>query len=251
MALNPTTDLDRFQANLDDSMDRYRRVFEALDSSPDKTDLRKGIAVDAVFRLGAEWENFQHRWQIAAISQDPAKLIAKTKDAAQRKVDEVDEVARNLFGVTLSRTLSSNALTREQIETLLDPRQRNVTFSNVGHWLKESKKYLSPDYLRRVQRLDTDVEDSCVVDLLKAIRNAIAHGSQTATTQMNEAVRARIDNVGIDGAANTPLIRPSYRIRDIGTYLHGWPETVKRNAAETTRVALIHKRMRDISEELR
>jgi hypothetical protein len=247
--LDPDRELKKFVEQLDDSMERYRKLYDALEGSPEVTNLRKGISVDAVFRLGSAWEIFQHNWHIAAIAQDSSKIIERSETTANNKIEAIDDALVDLYGIKLTKKPQSKHLTKQQIELLLDPSSRNVTFFDMADWVKAARRDMTSSHIAKLQRINSNEEDSCVLDLLKAIRNVIAHGSENANALLTLAVRPRSSKVGIVGPKNDSLIRAKYAINDIGTYLHGWP-AAKPRSADMTRVALLHQRVKDIAQTL-
>jgi hypothetical protein len=249
--LDPNRELDEFQSRADDSYARYARLFRVVSGAHDVNALRKGLAVDAAFRLGSEWETFQHSWHVAAIAKDSTKLIASERQRIEEIVSKVPEANREVFNVTFTHQ-NLTRLKGSDIERLLDPQNRNITFADTSAWREQTNKYLSRTYMAKVNRIYSSDADSCVLELLKSLRNAIAHGSLDAKARLNRAVRPRANQLGISGPENDALLRDTYGIRDIGTYLHGWTgATGLRLQPEGTRVALIHTRVADIAKLLR
>ncbi|MEO5920183.1 MAG: hypothetical protein ABIQ01_03490 [Pseudolysinimonas sp.] len=251
--LDPNRELDEFIVRSNSSHERYIRVFDALVDSTDASNLRKGLAVDAAFRLGSEWELFQHRWHVACIARDGSRLIAEQESKVADAISKLPTATREVLGVTAGH-LSLSRLTGSQIERLVHPLDRNVVFPDVAAWSRVAKRYLAPPYVGRVQRIQSSIESSSLLDLLKALRNAIAHGSRDSKGRLNRLASARVagGTEGLAGNRNAPLVRAKYGIADIGTYLHTWTGLPGyRTFAEGNRMTLIHDRTQDIAKALR
>lgn len=250
--LNPDRELDAFLRQAGNSYRRYVELFDAVGTSPNHTDLRRGLATDAAFRLGSEWESLQHRWHIAAIANGPHRLIQQRLDAVSRKVESLDQGTRTVFSVNVAPS-KKTSLTRSEIELLIDDDGRNVTFKDSTDWAKKSDSVLTGASHARVRAIVADESQASVLDLLKALRNVIAHSSSNATELLNLAVRARVDGVGLVGAENAPFVIPKSSAGDVGKYLHSWIRDPRFNRfeAEGTRMSLLHRRVLAIAENLR
>lgn len=247
--LNPNDVVDEFIATVDSARTRYLDIYSILGSSEGaRLDLRKSLTSDLAFRVGTEWELFQHRWHIASISKKPATFVAatqKTLDEALRKGE-----ARSILDVLWSNaTLVPQRLSVEQIDELIDPDGYNVTFKDGEAWAAKAGSHLAVEYADAVRGIVTSPEDDSLVALLKAVRNVVAHKSTNSLRELNRHVRTRPagEQVGLVGSANAPLLRDgSARVRDVQTYLHGW-----NNAARARRVTVLTTRIVEIAKHLR
>lgn len=245
MALDPNREIDEFRARALRSQQRYQRLSQAIELAPDRSALRKGLAVDAVFRLGVEWELLQHRWYVAAIARDPSKLISSNLDRI--RAIKVQDQLRDVFNVSVDHR-SPTRLKQAEIERLVDPQDRNIGFTDMQAWRTAATRDLAPTYIERVCRLADDLPSSSLLDLLKGMRDYIAHNSRDASRRLNKLVspRGSSDRIGLAGVVNSPLARASYGVRDLGTYLNrdlGYPAT--------NRVDFIHDRVLYLAETLR
>lgn len=251
--LSPDRELDTFRKRASDSYRRYVELYEAVGASSSATDLRRGLATDAAFRLGTEWESLQHRWHIAAISVRPHRLIEQHLTMVSKRVSSLDEATRDVFGVSVTPS-KKTSLTRAEIESLVNDDGKNVTFRDSAEWAKKSAGVLAGTCNARIKTITQDETQSSLLDLLKALRNAIAHGSTNATGLLTHNVRPRGDGlVGLVGAQNEPFVIRKSSPRDLGKYLHAWthdPQT-DRLKAEGSRMTLLHRRVLAISENLR
>lgn len=245
--LDPNRELDRFQVRAYDSFDRYLRSVDAVRDANDRTDLSKGFAVDAAFRLGTGWEYLQHRWLVAVVSKDSRKLIKQNEKMIASAWEKLPPGTRDVFLPVADHTRRTGLKERD-IEVLLDPQDRNIGFADVSAWLKSANKYAATKYIEPIQRLADDEEASSLLDLLKSMRNFIAHGSRDSASRLNRAVRPRQNGEGLAGARNAPLVRAKYGVDDLGTYLHG---RVDASGTGWSRMAYIAQRVSDITATLK
>jgi hypothetical protein len=101
-----------------------------------------------------------------------------------------------------------------QLSNLLDPTSWNVTFKDVASMQVRAKEWLSPTHEKAFSSLSPS--DRAIIDAAHAIRNCIAHNSESSRKIMNTKARALITgptctNVGLEIGANN--------INSIGKYL--------------------------------
>jgi len=247
--LNPNDVVDQFAATVGEARDRYLDMYAILESSPSpKLSLRKSLTTDLAFRVGTEWELFQHRWHLASISNSPAAFVAW----AQAELDAglAKGPARHILDTLWEdATTVPPRLSVEQIDALIDPDGYNVTFKDGEAWAAKAQLHLAPKHAALVCALVSTPEDESLVALLKAVRNAIAHNSSNGLALLNRHVRSRPvgERVGLIGSANTPLLRDGAgQIRDIPTYLHKWSmgAHARRVTVLTTRIVNVASRLR-------
>ncbi|MGN7799291.1 hypothetical protein [Leifsonia sp. 22587] len=244
--MDPNRTLDGFQARLVKLEDLYQRTYSAVQRAGNELELRKGLAADFGFRLGGEWELFQHRWYIAAISKRPSKFVG----VIQKEIDElVDKgnLRSRLTAIRKDSLIVPTHPTAPQIAQFVDPKGYNVTFDDTDSWLRMAQKHLHSDYTAKVAILVSDAESTSTLDLLRAIRNRLAHGSDGSGTRLNAFASAREagESEGLVGPKNDPLVRKTNRIDDVATYLHA------AGRPSQQRVLYLSQRVRDIAEMLR
>lgn len=249
--LNPDRVIDDFLKRLREAQDRYEEVYRAVgeSNSPKNLSLRKGLTTDLAFRIGTEWELFQHRWHIAAISKRPARFVQLQRDALESALKKNPEARHIINSVSPSLVSIPSRLNVEQIDALIDPDGYNVTFSDPEGWAEKAAKHLSPDYARKVHEIVGDPEAQCVLVLAKAVRNVIAHGSNLSRGEFNKAVRKAEDSrsSGLKGARNEPLSRGGERdVSDPAVYLHAWIAD-----HSMRRVGYLAARLNTIADQLR
>ncbi len=219
--LDPNKFLSEFIAIVTAVQSRYTKLHGLLANESDRVELRRGLAMDMVFRVGVEWEVLQHQWHIAAINKRPKTLIEQqykvTVDAVNAsRGPKVLEV----FAPTVRKPRHLNLV---QVNKVLDAAGRNITFTNSSDWVKEAKKQLDPSYSDLVKAAGAPPANACVLDLLKGLRNATGHQSAQAMKHLGSLVKKRQQGarIGISGTINEPLVRAENGIGNIGAYLEG------------------------------
>jgi len=101
-----------------------------------------------------------------------------------------------------------------QLSKLLDPTSWNVTFKDMAAMQLRAKEWLAPAHEKAFSALSTS--DVALVDAAHAIRNCIAHNSESSRKVMNTKVRAVVTgpactNAGLGIGANN--------VNSIGKYL--------------------------------
>jgi hypothetical protein len=243
---NPNRYLDDFQQQVRDGLDQFKRLDGILDESGVQASLLKSVAEDTAFRLGALWEVFQGRWHVAAISRDPAKFV---KETSVRLEGALKDDIRNLV-LAFSPTLLvvPKRPTIAQIVTALDPKGYNLTFVDAETWMRSSAEYHSDTYQDIVRGIVGDAESASFLDLLKKLRNLLAHGSNGSKAAFNRACRARLGGgrEGLTGASNAPLKRGQKNVRDVGVYLRA-----RIGPVNERRIVTLHTRVIEVAEKLR
>src|SRR6266567_4147352 len=160
--------LGEFLKQVKDGLDQFNKVDAILDENSVQVGLRKSVAEDAAFRLGALWEVLQGN--------------------------------------------------------------HSSTYQNL------------------VKGIVGDAESASLLDLLKKLRNLLAHGSTGSKVAFNRACRARPTGgkEGLTGVSNTSLMRDQRDVRDVGVYLRA-----RVGPDNERRVAILHRRVMDVAGKLR
>ncbi|HLV57154.1 MAG TPA: hypothetical protein VKY71_16465 [Actinotalea caeni] len=247
---DPNKPLDGFLAGVREMEARYADTYAAVSDhvkNPRQLQLRKGLAADFAFRLGSEWELFQHKWHVVAIAAAPDSFVKAQQailDTGVRK-GNLDHFVQLLHGAPLSIPAKPK---QGEIEALLDPRGFNVTFDSCETWATEASRDLDTRYADKVRGIVATAPDACVLDLLKAIRNTLAHGSGGRLARLNQMVKERTSGskIGLTGSVNAGLKRDTNQVRDVAVYLHG-----RATGTARQRVQVLSQRLREIAEQLR
>lgn len=261
--LEPDTVLDRFLRRTTESFDRYTDLYEAVKYDRTTLSLRQGLSADVIFRLASDWETFQHEWHITAISKKPIKFRQQLQAELEAKLEKVSiRPQLEAFHVLQAGApIWTGALSGDQISALADPSGYNVTFASNRTWMKQSATNLDPAFADKVRSIASKPEHACVLEVLRALRNVIAHGSAGSLRLLNGCIaprtkdntstaggRADDEPVGIVGAQNSFLLRSGgTKIQSVPRYLHG---DVEANG-KTRRATLLIGRVEEIAEMLR
>ncbi len=238
--------LGEFLKQVKDGLDQFNKVDAILDENSVQVGLRKSVAEDAAFRLGALWEVFQGRWHVAAISRDPVKFVSETRSRLEDRLK--DEIRSIVLAINPEALTVPNRPKMAQIEAVLDPNGYNLTFIDAEAWMKSSSRYHSSTYQNLVKGIVGDAESASLLDLLKKLRNLLAHGSTGSKVAFNRACRARPTGgkEGLTGVSNTSLMRDQRDVRDVGVYLRA-----RVGPDNERRVAILHRRVMDVAGKLR
>ncbi|ACZ22780.1 hypothetical protein Sked_28780 [Sanguibacter keddieii DSM 10542] len=224
--LNPNDPIADFTADVQAVKQRHENIQIALKAANASGADKKGATADYIFRVGGEFELFQHRWHIAAISKKPSKFVASLNQTLATKVQALP--GHGIISALGSLSLAYPAwLTAEQIETLLDESERNVTFKDVAEWKKAASKQLDSPFDSKVAQIAQSLEDTWALNLLKSTRNVIAHSSKSSLKDLNTrlAPHSPTNPDGITGSANAKLSRGvtngvPKKVGDVSVYLH-------------------------------
>lgn len=254
---NPNLVLDLFQDQVKESIEHYAQIQDKLkDDTP--VAIRKSVAEDAAFRLGALWEVFQGRWHIACISKSPRRFVNHMQKELDKKVQEdwtratVSALADNALNIPNRPTLF-------QIETMLDPTGRNISFKNIHAWKQSAVDVFDDPFKTKLIQLSNDPESESFLHWLKKLRNLLAHGSDSSSKDFTDACRVRPPSsqkgdiqVGLTGTRNDFLVRNN-RARDLGAYLRALHKSGPKTDPDygRARIILIHERLLSVSELLR
>lgn len=101
-----------------------------------------------------------------------------------------------------------------QLAGLLDPTSWNLTFKDVSTMQVRAKEWLTPAHEKSFSGLSAS--DAALIDAAHAIRNCIAHNSDSSRNEMNTKVRAILTG---NGCANEGLEIAANKIISLGKYL--------------------------------
>ncbi|NLS91520.1 MAG: hypothetical protein GXX96_04975 [Planctomycetaceae bacterium] len=123
------------------------------------------------------------------------------------------------------------------MKELLDPTGWNITFRNAETLKTKAADWLATLYASKVTSLTK--HDERVIDTTKAVRDFIAHRSDSAKTTMNDLL-GEVDK----GPPNRHLGRGNHLVHNAGAFL-------KAEFENRSRVELYIGRLRDIAEKFR
>ncbi|WP_213575409.1 hypothetical protein [Rhodococcus sp. USK13] len=242
--LNPDNVVDEFVDDANGSLARFTRLYTLIEGGANAHRPEKqALAADAAFRLGILWETFVHRWHVAAISKSPDVFVARVAGDLGKELAK-GELGAKLEALTPGCTAVPDRPTKDQIEGLLDPLRRNVTFKDNETWIKHAKADLDGVYANKVSSIVSTREDACIIALIKGLRNYLAHKSPAGLTHFNALIRAENNGLGLVGQVNKPLVRAERDARDVAVYLH-------RTVGGKRRVEHLYSRVTDVAQAMK
>lgn len=109
-------------------------------------------------------------------------------------------------------------LRRDDVRSLVDQRDFNLTFSSTEEMLQRASEYLPPGTATKFRSL-TEM-DLAAIDAWQALRNFLAHRSRSSSDRMNHA----LENPHLD----IRLRRGKHRIYSVGSFLSSIPSGTTR-----------------------
>lgn len=220
LSLDPNKVVDEFQEERRRSFDQYLKLWKLMPERGHNAE-RQQMAVDAAFRLGIQWQTFQHNWLVASISKSPGRFVARIQGEIDKGTEKIGYL---LLAADPERSLSFPARPkRDQIVAALDPAGFNIAFTDHQKWIKAAHANLDAKYADTVRRVVEDTQQTCILDLLIAIRNYGAHQSNGALRRFNSCIRTRTarSETGLVGDDNIALFgRKERGVQQLGPYLH-------------------------------
>lgn len=121
-----------------------------------------------------------------------------------------------------------------QLRTLLDPKNWNITFNNTTELKNRAKDWLIPDHEANFSAISAS--DLALIDAAHALRNCIAHNSKSSRKVMNTKIKSISS-----GAAcpNDELKITANSINNIGKYLRASTKAGMRAAVYAERIKAI------------
>jgi hypothetical protein len=146
---------------------------------------------------------------VAYINIDNSSFLANLKQ--QMKIDTSDEYAKRAKSFA-SVDIASHPIL-DQIRSILDPRDWNVTFPTLDDLKEKSGKWLSDPY--KTYFLGLSPNNFAFIEVTKAIRNYLAHRSGAAHSLMQNALLNPDLTHGLGRAAN--------EVHKVGSFLDSRP----------------------------
>jgi hypothetical protein len=211
------------------SLDMWQKASDQVKTA----ELKKQVSIDAFQRLATGLEEFRSDWHIAAINRDSTRFRAYVTDEI-KKVVATSRYAQASDYVQVSM----GHLNVSALRKLLDPRGFHLSFDNTKDWQRRAGNELSDKYAKKLHHIIK--ADRRLLDTVVAIRNCVAHNSQSSIESMNGALSA------LDEKKDKHLRRDNNRVRPsgLGAYLWAWKEG-------TRRVERYHARVRAIVSALK
>lgn len=185
-------------------------------------------------------EGFLSDYVVGCVNKDASQLQV---DLQQRVCSSVTDKFGQWAGTRTSLSTVQH-ITVAEIQGILNPDGWNITFREADDFSEKARRWLARPHQACVLGLSTDDRD--MINCVKAIRDYIAHRSESAFGRMNHALNQihghrAIRHLGHD--SNAPGTR---RVNNIGSFLKA--ETAP---PEERRIAGYLRCISDIAEALR
>jgi hypothetical protein len=220
-----------FQQKLNELEQFLERVSKQIEgTSNEKADLSQ-LAESVFLSACVAYENMVSDLFLAYINRDPSKLQKQNETRIRQSI-------KQKFGDWENRVqfTSYKHIPYSEIQGLIDPNNRNLTFKNAAEMKTKSNELLSRAYSKKINSCSQ--HDEQLIDTAKAIRNYIAHRSTGARDYMNQCL-LKIDTKTV----NAGLGREQNKVDSAGSFL-------KTNINGKRRVRLYINRFRDIAGKM-
>ncbi len=191
---------------------------------------------ELVFHRGyVAFETYISSIFVAYINQDSAAFQVAHEIGAQKLVSSK---LGTWWGTRIKLKKEPHIL-QSEVESLIDPKGYNLTFSSSKEMIDKSKEWLSATHQAGFIALVSD--DYLLIDAAREIRNYIAHQSQSAFDRMNLALKALPATGPI-----SDLKRAQRDVEDIGAYLRS-----KIAGSDKSRVTFILEQLQQIGKTIK
>lgn len=228
-AQSPNKVIVNFQQAVDGHTARFLATAQDVDRGEGgrgytKLQLRRGLAVDYFFRVATDWQVFQDNWSVKAIAHKPLGFSSmhERKMAVELQDSPIPARLALFTDVQLSLPSLGASLQESRIRKILDAQGRNVEFATSARWKQWGVDHLDDPHKATLARVLSDDGVTSFLDLVRQLRNYIAHRSSASLGEIQgHAIGREGDKqVGLTGKDNDPIIiQRQNKIRDIGTYL--------------------------------
>ena len=199
-----TQDPANIRADFDKSLTDVENAFTASEASlPD--DRTKKLIAEYLFVAAATlFEGFVSDLFVAYINRNSEKFRAYL--IGKINIDTKDEYAKRSMDY-IEKTMPHPTV--ERIREILDPSGYNVTFKTTDEMKESAGKWLAN--IDKTKFTSVSTQQCAIIDLVKAVRNFLAHRSQSADDTMQTALIA----------TNLPaaLRRGNKKVAEVGVYL--------------------------------
>lgn len=168
-----------FEKSLDDALVFYKNISGKLE----KKDEKGRLAAQTLMSVATIWECFLNDIIISYIVMDPENFFKYAQEKYERDITKSQENIKKHF-VT---SIKPKKISLEFITDVLDYNRRNISYAKVSVLKKEASKLISSEYVKGIRGIRQ--HDVAVIDLLRALRNFIAHGSDSSFDTLQKAVK--------------------------------------------------------------
>ena len=206
--LNPQTVAIEFEAEINKILSYLSRTSTLLkNTTTEAADL--SLLNEHVFLTAAiSFESVISDLYFSYINKDSTLFIANKEQAIKKSIEESHgSWYANKISIPHLKHISAGDL-----YPLLDPRGFNITFKNARQMVSQAKKNLHPSFVCKYTAITPNQRK--IIDVIKAVRNYIAHRSDSAFEVMTKALSS------LSNGQSSSLGRcSSKRVRSIGAYL--------------------------------
>jgi hypothetical protein len=195
--------LDRVLSRFQSGLDGIDSTLKGAEGAPPAE--RKFLAESSLLAAASRWEGFVHELFVAHINHDSS---VTTKTILQRIRQSVEQKHGSYIASCISLG-SRKRLSRAQVLEVLDQEGRNVTFDSAKRMLERAQEYLPVGAASRFLKLSKG--DQASIDAWRALRNVLAHQSDSSRSALDDALSA--------SDLRASLRRGKHRINDVGSYL--------------------------------
>lgn len=232
--VDPNSVIDDFKHQVADALQQWELIDQATPSTP--VALRRKVASDAFLTLAVAWESFFSDWWIGSINRDASTHLT----TIEKKLRKEAQRAFGLEASDLARTLVSRShLSVKEVRHQLDPQDRNVVVHGHKHRQKRAQAELAGNYRERAHAITASSWQT--VECARAIRNLLAHRSESARDVLDTVVRKTNLELALRWTGPRKLSVPG-TMRYLAT---------KRPVDADLRVAKFHHALSDLAEQLR
>lgn len=167
---------------------------------------RTFLAENSLLAAAVLWEGFISDLLVAYINRDATRFVTHLQDALKVGLTDKQATILRKYG----RLSIPKHLSKAEIQELVDGNGNNITFSNFGALVDQTKSWLVQVDADRFR--NRSAKEKAVVNALIAVRNQLAHRSERSQRAMNEAL-------SIGSLHPTGLRRGQRKINHVGAYL--------------------------------
>jgi hypothetical protein len=170
-----------FQRRIATALTLYDELVLAVDQKRKQRSLETMLAEQCVLNLAVLWEAFIHDLIVSHIEDSSEACIRFHKDRVKQSIEQKNKFFSKWVTIEIP-----SALSRGQIELLVDPNGWNITADSAETLAKTANQFLAAQHAIKFSLTDVD---RCFVDFLIATRNYLSHRSSGALSIMKERLR--------------------------------------------------------------
>lgn len=193
---------------------------------------RSFLVENSLLAAAVLWEGFISDLLVAYINRDSTRFAVHLEDALKQGLTGKQTTILQKYG----RLNIPVHLKKDEIQDLVDGNGNNITFSNFGALVDQTKSWLVSVDAERFR--NRSAREKAVVNSLIAVRNQLAHRSERSHKAMNDAL-------AIGALHPTGLKRGQKNVNHVGAYLKAIVTT-----QNVTRLQVFLRELRTVAAEL-